>query len=193
MVSANASNARFLCEGGWLRDVLRAAVTQLDEWQASPHVTPAAHAGGAQCGEPCLDALRVELRASRRALAAVEAAEAAAPWSGSADDAVAHVRSLIDCGVRAAYPPATVPDALGSPQLRVVPLSEVEDPGLLLFCCADGARFRLDREGSGDGSDDDDRRSVRSARTSASGSSVASASSTASGLAEAFVGSLGVV
>ena len=80
---------------------------------------------------------------------------------------MAHVRSLIDCGVRAAYPPATVPDALGSLQLRVVPLSEVEDPGLLLFCCADlGARFRLDREGSGDGSDDDDRRSVRSARTS---------------------------
>ena len=192
--TASAANACFLCKGGWVCDVLRAAATQLDEWQSSPHVTPAAHASDAQCGEPCLDALRVELRASRRALAAVEAAEAATPWSGSVDDAVAHVRSLIDCGVRAAYPPATVPDALGSPQLRVIPLSEVEDPGLLLFCCADAARFGLDREGSDD--DDDaaaDRRSVRSARTSASGSSVASASSTASGLAEAFVGSLGVL
>lgn len=191
--TASAANARLLCEGRWLCDVLRAAVTQLDEWQSSPHVASAAHAGEAQCGEPCLDALRVELRASRRALAAVEAAEAAAPWSGSVDDAVEHVRSLIDSGVRAAYPPATTPDALGSPALRVVPLAEVEDPGLLLFCCADAARFRLDREGSNDGSDDDDRRSVRSARTSASGSSVASVSSTASGLSEAFVGSLGVL
>jgi len=192
--TASATNARFLCEGGWVCDVLRAAVTQLDEWQSSPQVTPAAHADGAQCGEPCLDALCVELRASRRALAAVEAAEAETPWSGSADDAVDHVRALIDRGVRAAYPPATVPDALGSPPLRVVPLSEVEDPGLLLFCCADAARFGLGRDGSDDDGDSDDgRRSVRSARTSASGSSVASASSTASGLAEAFVGSLGVL
>jgi len=194
--TASAANACFLCEGGWVCDVLRAAVTQLDEWQSSPHVTPAAHASDAQYGEPCLDALRVELRASRRALAAVETAEATAPWSGSVDDAVAHVRSLIDCGVRAAYPPAPVPAALGSPQLRVIPLSEVEDPGLLLFCCADATRIRSDRDGpyglDGD-SDDDDQRSVRSARTSASGSSVASVSSTASGLAEAFVGSLGVL
>ena len=186
LAGAAPSNALHFCRDGSVLTVLQATVAKLGEWIQTPYAT-----SGPGDATALLDALQVEFRASSRA---AEAVAAAPVWAGNEAVAGEHVRDLLRRAVCAAYPCERCADEdLAAPAapgggtpLRVIPLAELDDPSMLLFCSGAEADSSDDDAGACDG------RSVRSARTSASASSVASNSSTASGLVEAFVDRLGV-